>query len=1094
MAGINIFNLTVYCPAPIPTSASMVLNESLIIQNDYLQYYPSSFVLNKYNKYNYLSVLADFNVTDCKYFIMDNSHVNVNLSRLLVQVSGNSTSGTYYGGHRLINDTDYTDFSVFSLNPDFQYNGSKLKNLTIGDIPAIEQFSPSITRKFIYLSYDTPTINLIEFNYTQNYDKVASVENCWIDMPFPFGINGGPSTYLSSFIMLNSIYKEVYQGAITIGGVVIYKYLSYQPISIHDSSPPTILSMKVLRTTDRSQYLRIRIQDDYSGFYKIVLGRNTLGDEVFFNTSNLVLGSLLDATMDFSSFTYFEFDDQVETTNTSPQRLLRFNLTFIDTDFHPQLVVSWEGQKRVGYGSWNPDIQLYEIVFTLAKNMINSSLDYRLHYKSGYIEGIAIQSFFDPTWKTKLLVNSINGDYIPPIITSIISTLSGQSCSFTWNITIEDQTGFDNGTIIVKETTGLQTFSFDFNRNTRTSSVIYDNGNLYISKYSLCKEGINNFTITTIRLTDTEGNTGTYDSFYSDKYIVPLLSTSYNRLIGNMTIRYLYSSNANTTNYIFNPTITNLYLNRYSIDQFSNDRTVSIEISLESQFLLNTPPTFYLQSLNHPLLSCESYQTQQNTFKCDLTIPFGYGFEVAYISVYGITDIFKFYKGFNTIDLQQMNLPYKVLLSKSRFPSIVNYSPFTSTIGGNVTLTGVNLNPIETNQSFVYVLLPSGVNITLPVLSKASDYIVISMIPISSSVSLIYYVEDFYSNKITLTPYDILNPSQSPKPTPGCLVDKDCSLHGSCLNGTCQCEKGYYGGDCSNVIAPIAPSFNETRPSVIIDYQGHLSSIQIEYLREMSAINEVISTYNLTNVNWSVTNVSNELREAYQYSYNVSESTSIFVVLEWFVNGVNYSFIDDLYYIPPHSLKYTITFSPYQFKSIFNSLQLVMSSSIRGSSDLSQCNSNRGGSGSGEDHSEKELDSINLSINDQSLFGTFIRVGDIDKRKLSISNTIISKQHANDSIGLEIGINIPYFSQYAVLDPNFSLLLNTNPNTDQCNGNSASFALTKIQLIAVIVSASLFAAVIVIIVVIVIIKKRKLYEYNQRLQYQIEKADKYIEQ
>ncbi|EAL64162.1 hypothetical protein DDB_G0286813 [Dictyostelium discoideum AX4] len=84
-------------------------------------------------------------------------------------------------------------------------------------------------------------------------------------------------------------------------------------------------------------------------------------------------------------------------------------------------------------------------------------------------------------------------------------------------------------------------------------------------------------------------------------------------------------------------------------------------------------------------------------------------------------------------------------------------------------------------------------------------------------------------------------------------------------------------------------------------------------------------------------------------------------------------------------------------------------------------------------------DFIKLSISNKSLYGRLIKRALVGSVPITISNElldkslgVISDSHTSQSF---IGINVSIYNKNVIIDPDFSLLINSNPSTTNDNEN-----------------------------------------------------------
>ncbi|KAM9992837.1 hypothetical protein ACTFIY_010257 [Dictyostelium cf. discoideum] len=182
----------------------------------------------------------------------------------------------------------------------------------------------------------------------------------------------------------------------------------------------------------------------------------------------------------------------------------------------------------------------------------------------------------------------------------------------------------------------------------------------------------------------------------------------------------------------------------------------------------------------------------------------------------------------------------------------------------------------------------------------------------------------------------------------------------------------------------------------------------------------------------------------------------------------------------PSSIKYTIYIYQYPFSTSLSQLQLIISATAITNSNSEICSNKEF-----DNTTSESSDYVKLSISGKSLYGRFIRRALVDSAPITISNELLDKSlgaisdsHISQSF---IGINIPIYNKNVKIDPDFSLLLNSNPsNTTNensiCSAKSTTrskSSLTTSQLAGIIVG-SVGAIAIVFATVVTIKRKRAL--------------------
>ncbi|KYQ89647.1 hypothetical protein DLAC_09613 [Tieghemostelium lacteum] len=320
-------------------------------------------------------------------------------------------------------------------------------------------------------------------------------------------------------------------------------------------------------------------------------------------------------------------------------------------------------------------------------------------------------------------------------------------------------------------------------------------------------------------------------------------------------------------------------------------------------------------------------------------------------------------------------------------------------------------------------------------------------------------------------------------------------------NGYCQgnllvCNQGFTGPNCTlQIIIVPPPSVNNTSPSTNTTDTTtlpdgtkvtHTSLISIVEIKEIKSINnETIHKYLFDT--WHYLNIS---ENHYQYTSNFTsldkQQTGIKVDIHWYDTPTNITFGSQIIQVQASTLKYNIILDKYNFQSPINSLQLIMSAKFQVSDESDEsCSLIEFG------EENQNYDYFRMQYNNIGLYGKFIRLALVDNRTTQISNTILSTNDMNDNDDSTyeslISINVPHYYQNLFLDPDFSLLIdsenaNTNPNAN-CKSNAKS-GLTRIQKIGIIIGCSVFGVCLIIVSLFI------LYKHNITFKVQVQKVIK----
>ncbi|KAN0036010.1 hypothetical protein ACTA71_005308 [Dictyostelium dimigraforme] len=258
--------------------------------------------------------------------------------------------------------------------------------------------------------------------------------------------------------------------------------------------------------------------------------------------------------------------------------------------------------------------------------------------------------------------------------------------------------------------------------------------------------------------------------------------------------------------------------------------------------------------------------------------------------------------------------------------------------------------------------------------------------------------------------------------------------------GVCSCFNGFTGITCnskenSNTDIPSSKSnINETTGEATISNDNSRYIINVYSLVEFNHVGSIINEIELLN-QWKSSSIIKNDDDNNNISIFLQNVLNGSCIIEYSIEQVigknkDYSFAGINYSLPPGSLKLTIAVHNYTYQSTLNSIQLRINSSIN-NNEQSDCNS-------------KELD-INTDFkNDQSLnyliiskdsktfFGRFINKVISDGRETFMSTSIINQENGS----IHIGLNLPHCTKTCLIDPDFSLLVDTDFKTTCENGDS----------------------------------------------------------
>ncbi|KAN0000362.1 hypothetical protein ACTFIZ_000815 [Dictyostelium cf. discoideum] len=823
-------------------------------------------------------------------------------------------------------------------------------------------------------------------------------------------------------------------------------------------------------------------------------------DATAFNTYNLYL-------IQNVSFLY----NNLNTTNKSIDNIMYFNFTDVTKTNVEIEVVFLSNFKLLNsrkfkefFAKWNSTIQMFQVEFRVPANIKTGYLNYNIKIGSIYT------NFYNQVLpaSNQLYVTSSRFDQYGPIFKTINKSTSQNPNQIKWSVTIEDAiNGFDYGYVIVRGDMDGSRYTINLSNNTIIS------GDEFLGQYEIIVTipdicTTQSYSIIEIELFDKQG-------YSSEFYMTKSSDAPSNPFI----------------NYFNDPTINKITLDCGDyIDQtpplllsFQSSRVVSSQDNTQTLFFefQVTDPQSGLKSDQLPIVYATSKQLQgifntseiknivsSNTidYKCQIDIPYGFGYQSDILfSVFGFINNGGYFSGYSTERLiaispnyyYMSNIPLikKLLISK--------VSKITSS-GGKLLIIGkhfqsdykVHINYLDGNLGFSQVSTPT---------TSYSTSIIINDIKPTTKPFIIKVVSLNnlnQSNEFTVYPvvYNFIDPSPKPpiKPRIPCAGTPECggSNNGYCKeNYGCICYSPWVGIDCtSQVIIVPQPSTNTSNPSTEIPVVGgggggtnnetntetilFKSLISLVSLRELDFQSNIVNTY--TFEKW----VYNEIDEnTNQYVTNITipksnKTTTITATLQWFKEKSIIKFANQQLVMNPSSMKYTIDFSNYDFSTKLNQLQLIMSASLSADKSDNICSSKEFGETSDSDDDISNY--IKLQVDTVSLYGRFIKRAIVDSTVQTVSNVLLDssmnliKNAASSQT--YIGIQLPYYSNSIIIDPDFSLLIDSksasNNDNSICSNDNNKSGLSTIQLVGIIIGSIGFAAVIIISITFCIIKKR----------------------
>ncbi|KAM9985980.1 hypothetical protein ACTFIZ_004230, partial [Dictyostelium cf. discoideum] len=749
------------------------------------------------------------------------------------------------------------------------------------------------------------------------------------------------------------------------------------------------------------------------------------------------------------------------------------------------------------FATWNSTISKYQIKFKVLANTRPGPLSFFL--MGGYQSSITNNMF---PLSSQLFIISKNFDEYGPIFNNIEKFNSPNE--FGWEFTIDDPiNGFDYGDIIVRGEMDSSTYKFHLTTQNLTRGDKF-NGDYKINITIPNKCASQNYIITQVKLYDTQGFSGEFSAVNG----INGIKNVFINYLSDPTINKLYKTCSGENNGIDSspPVLTSFIPILGQNSDATQYLSFSFEaVDIESGLKDKQYPIVYIQTIEAQTLECESSIISINEtaakYTCTIDLPIGFGYNSDIIfSVYGFINNGGYYSGYSSESLNNLSFLYTINnMIFSEIVQITKCSTFHS-FDSQLWITGRGFNSTQQvyvkydgDSSFDQIIIPTTVywsamyikNIKptdKPFIIKVSDY------PLTSNeFTVIPIVYNFIYPTPTQTPIPTSSPIPTNKPQT-CLGEPVCGgpKQGYCSSSGCVCYPPWIGNDCnSQVIIIPQPSTNTSEPSTelpIIDNNNNQTSnstnylfkslISIVSLRELDFNSNQVNLYTFDK--WIYTPINN-VKSQYFTSIQSGDlkstnqlTTNITVTLEWFNQTTIIQFANNNITMNPSSIKYTIEITEYKFINQLNSLQLVMSALFESSTSKDTCSLKEFGETSDGDNSNF----FKIQIDDHSLYGRFIKRAIIDSKVSSIENQLLdSKMNSIQTPSVSqsfIGITIPNYKQSIIIDPDFSVLIDSKSvsNDDSnsiCTSNKSK--LTSAQLAGIIIGSIAFAAVVIISVV-----------------------------
>ncbi|KAF2069110.1 hypothetical protein CYY_009568, partial [Polysphondylium violaceum] len=249
----------------------------------------------------------------------------------------------------------------------------------------------------------------------------------------------------------------------------------------------------------------------------------------------------------------------------------------------------------------------------------------------------------------------------------------------------------------------------------------------------------------------------------------------------------------------------------------------------------------------------------------------------------------------------------------------------------------------------------------------------------------------------------------------------------------------------------------------------------IVLINEVDPNNNVIQSYNISSISWN--NITKQ-DSIYSYTTTLPNTKSTLNVQLTFNPLNEHMYVDfagDVIPILPKSIKYQVELQNYTFSSSLNTMEFVFKSGIIDKGD--DCVYDESTT------TKKSLDSIRsiqMTLNGETLIGTFSDRIVLDDRPSynkvnQLTDDQIIKYQLNQE-SLYVSIATTYFKSSVVVDPNFGVLVSSNPDSNACKKGFASWK------IGVIVGCSVIGVGAVAATTMLIKKKRVQAKFDNQMK------------
>ncbi|EGG13367.1 EGF-like domain-containing protein [Cavenderia fasciculata] len=793
-------------------------------------------------------------------------------------------------------------------------------------------------------------------------------------------------------------------------------------------------------------------------------------------------------------FTHFEFIPKiVDTTNSAQSVIVLFNLTstLMDTMITPQLNIilshfNNDGDESLALvrrpiAKYSVTDGMFRAEFTVPQRTDNFTAIYSFdHSYSTILQSDLISKFGQLA--TLNLINKGIMDYLPPYVESFKVEILNRTIKLDIDI-FDHPNGLASGSWKIISGTSGNVYDFDLTPHSPPVNGLYHFTFTITLTIPNCMP--NDFITASVVLVDNSGWTSIYPSTSSQNYSHDPLS----HLNYNTTFYYDCPIGSTPPISTHAPRINEVYrdFNNGVLQTGKNLTLVARAVFIDDDMCQEEEcwPKQYFESLREVVWSPAIAFDNKTGHNYSINLPLGFGGDYGIIfSYFGSYDYSGNLGGSHAMWVANYafaanELSVVALTSTSESPQpVLSSSTEPSRGGGTITLRGQNM---YTPGVQVYINYKDGSPEQLATIRlNTSVFIEVEVNPIPTTTDTIdvrIVTSNNASNIIQIQTSEYLTPArpfvEPDKPIP--CSNSICNNRGQCQeNGQCLCESPWFGPTCTSQSDTDPDYTKPPEPSklypIIVLGNTSRSIIEVYGLRELDIDGKIVKTYNLTE-GWSFEdksdyshgNDSTTIRSTtYHYSTRVLNTTEMNVTVEWFRESTSLRFADEPVNLPPFSTKISMSLTRYEFGAFTNTLQIIVRTTFE--SDDGECSKQDYGLGNGDDKSD--LQWIKLNIDTKSIYGQFIRRGIVDGRFTSIRNQLIQDElivkPTHNTTTAFIGINVPFYSTLAILDPNFANLVDVDLDNNGGGGGVCISKSTPTKLTTGAISGIVVGAVVLV--------------------------------